>query len=215
MTLSWTGVREACAWVAGAPARVRIDDDAIAAYAACLPLGTRRQLPHPVTRCTGGTARDSARLLAHPGRDQLRLGLVSDAAKARRALGLRHDRGGLRARFATRGPWRPPSSPRSTPREIAAASGPGPRARADGPVRRIAARSRRTRTQRARWALRRGLPTRRWLGRGARRAPGAAGSASPTPRLTRAARPVPQARPDRCGGPGPRRCVGAPAIWLG
>ena len=79
-----------------------------------------------------GERRGARRVLAAAQRDQLRLRLVPDAAQAGRAVGLPHGRGRA-ARAAGRG--RRTSWPRSTPRGGRRDVRPGPRARADGPLR--------------------------------------------------------------------------------
>ena len=82
-------VRSACARVAERAEHVRVVEAAIEPYARTLP----PESP-PAPDLDGRVARGARRLLADAQRDQLRLGLVPDAAQAGRAVGLPHGRGG-------------------------------------------------------------------------------------------------------------------------
>ena len=144
--------------------------------------------------------------LADARRDQLRLRLVSDAAQASRPVRLwdrRRRAGASGSPPPARGPPRSwPRSTRSTPRLDPRA---GPRARADRPVRRVAARSRRARGHRVRRPVFHRHRRRRRIGDGAGAPAGRLALLRGSVSLRRAGDPVPQARPDRGRRPGAGR----------
>ena len=199
-------IRAACAARRGAARHVRIVDDASRPTRATLPAALAAG-----ARPRGRRGRRGARrVLAHAQRDQLRLGLVPDAAQAARAVGLPHRRGGpARARpvDARR------SCRRSTPREVAATFGQDPEHELMALFAHGAARARR-RSSASTAALPRARPQRRRLRGRAGGAARGAGRPGATSRPTTAPRAVLQARPDRRRRP--RTSPGlAPAADLG
>ena len=128
-------IRAAAARVAAEARSVRIDEDAIEPYArdAAGRVAAR-------ARPRGRRRRDARRVQPAAERDQLRLRLVPDAAQAAGPLRLQHGRGGpARARALDRAT----SCTTITREEIADDARPGPRPRADGPLRAPPARARR------------------------------------------------------------------------
>ena len=166
----------------------------------------RRPRPRARSRSPPGRrhARGARGVLDDPGRNQLRVGLVPDAEKARRPLGLFHGRDGhqepVRGAGSLDGNRAQPDRRRRDRRRPR----PGPRPRAYGAVCPLPQRPRRTSRHRPRRTIRRGDRQRRELGGRARRPPRQMGRVRRYLALRRPDGPVPQARADL--GREPRPC---------
>src|SRR5262249_12771565 len=147
-------IRTACAEVAAAPEHVRIDEEALAAYAdSLLPIGPIELGPQ--MHYLVGTAEDTAAFVLHARCDQLRHGLVPDNPAARRPLRLLHRGRGAEGALRTVGAVARGGAGLAHRQRDRRRSRAAPPARADAALRRGAPLSRTKRRRRLRRALRR------------------------------------------------------------